>query len=184
MTTFAMVILIPFICSRDHKEMQSYEIGILIASATAGQLSASRFTEPAINKLGTKWAIQLSFLFLVGASFAFWFVSQIINDSDFMAYAFMSRFLYGFGAGLLQSIIMVARAQSKKGKQEMQAKDYFKWQIQAEAFGYLMGPLLLVVTMHSDESNDRTCMWLAIAQATIWFIFTVCFHDSTQLTGN
>lgn len=81
--------------------MQSYEIGILIASATAGQLSASRFTEPAINKLGTKWAIQLSFLFLVAASFAFWFVSQIINDSDFMVYAFMSRFMYGFGAGLL-----------------------------------------------------------------------------------
>ncbi len=67
-----------------------------------------------------------------------------------MVLAFLSRFVHGFGAGLLQSLVLVARAQSKKGKQDVQATDYFKWQMQAEALGYFLGPLLLVITIHSD----------------------------------
>ena len=57
MQHFAMVILIPFICSQDHEDVKSYEIGLLIASAWAGGMIAPRFTELAISKMGTKWAI-------------------------------------------------------------------------------------------------------------------------------
>ena len=119
MQHFAMIILIPFICTYDHPMIKSYEIGILLASATAGELIASRFTEPAISKLGTKWSIQLGFMFMVVASFAFWLVTYTPNDSEFMAFAFLSRFLFGFGSGLLRSVIMIARAQSKKGKKNL-----------------------------------------------------------------
>ena len=95
--------------------MASYEVGILIAAAWAGGLIAPRFTEPAISKMGTKWSIQLGFLLMVAASFAFWFNTSIQNDSNFVAFAFFSRFMFGLGAGLLRSVIIVARAQSKKG---------------------------------------------------------------------
>ena len=49
---------------------------------------------------------------MVTASFAFWLVTYLHNDSEFMAFAFLSRFVYGFGSGLLRSVIMIARAQS------------------------------------------------------------------------
>ena len=110
MQHFAMIILIPFICTYDHKLIKSYEIGILLASATTGELIASRFTEPSISKIGIKWSIQLGFMFMVTASFAFWVVTYTTNDSEFMSLAFLSRFLYGFGSGLLRSVIMIARA--------------------------------------------------------------------------
>ena len=132
----------------------SYEIGILLASATAGELTASRFTEPAISKIGSKWSIQLGFVFMVTASFAFWMVTYIENTSNFMVMAFLSRLTFGFGSGLLRSVIMIARAQSKKGKKKLQARDYFKWHLSGEAFGYFFGPLLLVVTRHSKTEND------------------------------
>lgn len=180
-----MIILIPFICTYDHKMIKSYEIGILLASATAGELIASRFTEPAISKIGTKWSIQLGFMFMAVASFAFWAVSYTPNDSDFMSFAFLSRFLYGFGSGLLRSVIIIARAQSKKGKQSQQARDYLKWHLKGEAFGYFFGPLLMVVTNHSKWENERTAMWLAIVTTITWFLFTVCFVDtmsSAQVT--
>ena len=82
----------------------------MLASATAGEIIASRFTEPSISRIGTKWSIQVSFLFMVTASFAFWLVTYLHNDSEFMAFAFLSRIVYGFGAGLLRSVIMIARA--------------------------------------------------------------------------
>jgi len=127
MQHFAMVILIPFLCAYEHKEVKSYEIGVLIAAAWAGSLIASRFTEPTISKMGTKWAIQLAFLFMMSASLAFWFITGVVNDSEFTAGAFFSRFTFGFGAGLLRSVLIVARAQSKKGQKDVQARDYFTW---------------------------------------------------------
>jgi len=110
MQHFAMVILIPFMCHYEHSYVKSYEIAILLAASWAGQLIATRFTEPAISKLGTKWAIQLAFIFMVAASFSFWLTSTIVNDSSFTALAFLSRFTFGFGAGLLRSVIIIARA--------------------------------------------------------------------------
>lgn len=154
MQTFAMIILIPFICFYDHTEIKSYEIGILLAASVSGELIASRFTEPSISRLGTKWSIQLAFLFIVAASFAFWLVTHLTNDSDFMALGLLTRFVYGFGAGLIRSVIIIARAQSKKGKKELQAKDYFKWHMQAEALGYFLGPFILVITFHTKGKNE------------------------------
>ena len=116
-------------------------------------------------------------MFMVVASFAFWMVTYQTNDSDFMAFAFLSRFLFGFGAGLLRSVIMIARAQSKKGRKNLQARDFVKWHLQGEAFGYFFGPLLMVVTNHSKWENERTCMWLAIVTAITWFTFTICFVE-------
>ena len=66
---------------------------------------------------------------MVVASFAFWIVAYTPNDSEFMSFAFLSRFLFGFGSGLLRSVIMIARAQSKKGKKNLQARDYLKWHL-------------------------------------------------------
>ena len=57
MQHFAMIILIPFICAFEHSEIKSYEIGIIMVSSTAGELISSRFTEPSISKIGSKWAI-------------------------------------------------------------------------------------------------------------------------------
>jgi len=57
MQHFAMVILIPFMAAYEHDEVKSFEIGLLIGSAWAGSLIAGRFTEPAISKMGTKWAM-------------------------------------------------------------------------------------------------------------------------------
>ena len=115
MQHFAMVILIPFMATYDHADVKSFEIGILIGAAWAGSMIAGRFTEPAISKMGTKWAMQLAFLFMCASSFAFWLVTSIVNDSEFMAFTFLSRFLFGIGSGLLRSVIIIARAQSKKG---------------------------------------------------------------------
>lgn len=64
---------------------------------------------------------------MCASSFAFWFITSIVNDSDFIAFAFLTRFMYGVGAGLSRSVIIVARAQSKKDQQDVQARDYFKW---------------------------------------------------------
>ena len=60
----------------------------------------------------------------------------------------------------------------------MQARDYLKWHMQAEAFGYFLGPLLLVITNHSRWENSRTTLWLAVANSIVWFLFTVSFADN------
>ena len=104
------MILIPFLCAYDHKEVKSYEIGVILASAWAGEMTANKFTEPTISKMGTKWAVQLSFMFMMSASLAFYLITGLFNDSEFMAGAFLSRFTFGFGAGLLRSVLIVARA--------------------------------------------------------------------------
>ena len=99
-----------------------------MAASTAGSLSASRFTEPLISKLGTKWTIQMSFLLMVVASFALWLVTYMTNDSEFMAMCFLSRFVFGFGSGLLREVILIARALGKKmDKKNMVAQDYLWW---------------------------------------------------------
>ena len=130
MQHFAMVILIPFICTYSDSfksTIKSYEIGIILATATAGELTANRLLEPCISKLGTKWSIQLSFLLMTASSFAFWqVVAKIKNDSEFLVFAFVIRFAFGVGSGLLRSVLMIARAQSKKGMRDLQATDYFK----------------------------------------------------------
>mmetsp|Transcript_10548 Transcript_10548/g.12490 ORF Transcript_10548/g.12490 Transcript_10548/m.12490 type:complete len:121 (+) Transcript_10548:558-920(+) len=115
---------------------------------------------------------------MVAASFAFWLVTSVVNDSEFMAFMFLSRFLFGFGSGLLRSVIIIARAQSKKGQKDVQARDYFRWHMQAEAVGYFLGPLLLVITNHSRWENSRTALWLALSNMIVWFLFTVCFVDN------
>ena len=92
----------------------------MLAAATAGELAANRVLEPSISKFGTKWSIQLGFLSMVASSFAFWLVvAKVKNDSEFLTYAFMSRFAFGAGAGLLRMVILIARAQSKKGRRDM-----------------------------------------------------------------
>ena len=90
--------------------IESYEVGILLASATAGELIASRFTEPCLSRFGTKWSCQVGFLSMIASSYAFWLVSYLKNDSNFMFGAFLSRFFFGIGGGLLRSIIIIARA--------------------------------------------------------------------------
>ena len=114
---------------------------------------------------------------MIVSSFAFWLATYNKNASDFMTMAFVFRFLFGFGAGLLRSVITIARAQSKRGNKEMQVSDYFKWHMQAEAFGYFLGPLIIALTSLSSTEVARSTMWLAIVTAIIWFVFTVCFVD-------
>ena len=166
MQHYAMIILIPFMCTHDHSSIQSYEIGILIAAATAGELISRRFTEPSISKLGTRYAIQLGFFLMVVGSFAFWLVSYITNDSNFTSLAFLARFIFGCGSGLLRSIVIVAHALSKKSDQTMQAKDYLRFNFIGESFGYFLGPLVMVLTNHSRWENERTCMWFATEGST------------------
>ena len=59
---FAMVILIPIMCSLHYTSLTSVEIGILIIAATAGELASHRYTEPFIDKFGIKWSLQLGFI--------------------------------------------------------------------------------------------------------------------------
>ena len=177
MQHYAMIILIPFMCTHDHSSIQSYEIGILIAAATAGELISRRFTEPSISKLGTRYAIQLGFFLMVVGSFAFWLVSYITNDSNFTSLAFLARFIFGCGSGLLRSIVIVAHALSKKSDQTMQAKDYLRFNFIGESFGYFLGPLVMVLTNHSRWENERTCMWFAIINFVIWLVFSVTFYE-------
>ena len=114
MQHFAMVILIPFICTYNDSfksTIKSYEIGIILATATAGELTANRLLEPCVSKLGTKWSIQLSFLLMTASSFAFWrVVAKVKNDSEVLMFAFVIRFAFGVGSGLLRSVLMIARA--------------------------------------------------------------------------
>lgn len=97
-----------------------------------------------------------------------------------MALGLLTRFVYGFGAGLIRSVIIIARAQSKKGKKELQAKDYFRWHMQAEALGYFLGPFILVITFHTKGKNEQAALYLAIAQATIWLIFVLSFSENVS----
>lgn len=117
---------------------------------------------------------------MVVASFAFWMITGVVNDSSFMAFLFVNRFMFGLGAGLLRSVIIVARAQSMKGQKDVQPRDYFKWHMLAEAFGYFLGPLLLVITNYSVWDNDRTALCLALANMTVWFLFTLSFADDNS----
>ena len=56
---------------------------------------------------------------MIVSSFAFWGATYISNDEQFMLWAFVSRFSFGIGSGLLRAVIMIARAQSKKGKKDL-----------------------------------------------------------------
>ena len=47
---------------------------------------------------------------MIISSFAFWLATYNENASDFMTMGFVFRFLFGFGAGLLRSVITIARA--------------------------------------------------------------------------
>lgn len=110
MQLFAMVILLPFLVRFHHAQINSFEVGILIAACTVGELVACRFTEPVVSYLGTKWSLQLGFVFMIATSYAFWSISYIKNDMDFAMYAFIARMLNGIGSGLLRSVILIARA--------------------------------------------------------------------------
>ena len=129
MQQFAMVILLPFLCAEHHQDMPSYEVGILLAASIAGELMANKFTEPAISRIGTKWSIQLGFVLMVVSSYGFWGVSFERNDSQFISGAFLCRVAHGLGAGLLRTVIMIARAQGKTGNRDLQAQDYMKWHL-------------------------------------------------------
>jgi len=115
---------------------------------------------------------------MVSASFAFWMITSVINDSDFAAFTFFSRFTFGFGAGLLRSVLLVSRAQSNKGRRDVQARDYLKWNLMAEAFGFFLGPLLLVITNHNRWENKSTTLWLAVVNLIVWFLFTLTFAEN------
>ena len=54
--------------------------------------------------------------------------------------------------------------------------------MQAEAVGYFIGPLLLVITNHSRFDNSKTALWLAITQLIVWFLFTLCFVDTALMS--
>lgn len=117
-------------------------------------------------------------MFMMSASLAFYLITGVVNDSDFTSGAFLSRFVFGFGAGLLRSVLIVARAQSKQGQKDVQARDYFKWHMQAEAFGYFLGPLLIFVSNHSRWENGRTTFWLFMTNTIVWCLFTLCFAEN------
>jgi len=62
MQLFAMVILIPSLCKYFHSNMTSFEVGLIMAAATAGELGSYRYTEQMISKVGIKWSLQLGFI--------------------------------------------------------------------------------------------------------------------------
>jgi len=126
MQLFAMVVLLPFLCRFHHASLKSYEIGLLISASTIGELVAVKFTEPAVAKLGTKWSLQLGFVFMIATSYAFWTVSYIKNDMDFATLAFLTRFLNGIGSGVLRSVVLIARAQGIRRNHVVQAEDHFR----------------------------------------------------------
>ena len=82
---------------------------------------------------------------MVATSYAFWSVAYTKNDMDFAMYAFLCRFGNGIGCGLLRSVILIAKAQGRKYT-ELQAEDHFRWHLQGESLGYLLGPLIIVIT--------------------------------------
>ena len=65
-----------------------------------------------------------------------------------------------------------------KGQKDVQARSYFAWHLQAEAFGYFLGPLLLFVSSHNRWTNGRTTFWLFMSVTIVWFLFTICFIEN------
>lgn len=106
----------------------SLEVGVLIASETAGELCSYRFTEPLVSKLGVKWALQMGFILLAGSTYGFYYASSIKSDSDFLTLAFLAMFVSGIGSGILRSVILIARAQGDQFK-HLLPEDRFRWHL-------------------------------------------------------
>jgi len=97
---------------------------------------------------------------MIGTSYSFWSVSYVKNDMDFAVLAFLSRFFNGIGSGMLRSVILIAKAQGMK-QSALQAEDHFRFHLQGESLGYLLGPLLIVITTR-DKLTRNIFLWLAV----------------------
>ena len=158
-----------------HSSITAFEMAIIITAHTAGFLVAYRNTEPFISKLGIKWSLQLGFLILIAASYAFWATTYIQNDSQFSTIAFISRFATGFGSGLLNAVCLIVRVSGHQYS-DTTPDNHFKWHMQGEGFGYMMGPLLLV-RLNRTEDEHLFFFYLAGVTSIIWLLFTMCFQE-------
>ena len=143
MQYFAIVILLPLQSLSMHSSINTLEMGLIIAAQTAGSLVAYRNVEPFVSKFGIKWSLQVGFLILIASSFAFWLATFIDNDSNFATAAFLARFGAGFGSGLLNAVCLLVRVSGQQFR-DAEPDTHFRWHLQGEGFGYLMGPLFVV----------------------------------------
>ena len=177
LSQFAFVILLPILCRSHHESLKSHEIGMLIVALTAGELLAYRYTEPCISNFGIRWSLQLGFLFQISTGYAFWYVSFIQSDFDFLVYAFFSRLLHGVGGGLMKSVCLLAHASGEYYKEDL-PEDHFRWILQGESLGYLLGPFLVTFITTAEQMRSREIfLYLAIATTAVWVIFSISFRE-------
>lgn len=160
-----------------HASITAFEMGLILASQTAGSLVAYRNTEPFVSKFGIKWSLHIGFTILVASSYLFWMAAFQDNDTNFATAAFLSRFAIGFGSGILNSVSLLVRV---SGQQHTDAEPdaHFRWHLKGEGFGYLMGPVFVLVVYHSSAAG-QIYFYLASITAVIWLLFTFFFSEET-----
>ena len=182
---FAMVVLIPQMCSEKYRSLTNAEVGILLVTSTSGELVSNRYTEVLIDKLGIRWSLHVGFLLQVTASYVFWQVSYLDNDQDFLVLGFLTKMVHGIGTGTLKSVCLVARASNREYKYHTH-EDHFQWILLSESLGFILGPLLvaiMAVYQQLDYSNDIFLM-LAVATSCVWILFTACFSEVEPVKNN
>ena len=89
-------------CSDKYRSLTNTEVGILLVTSTSGELGSNRYTEVLIEKLGIRWSLHMGFLLQVSASYAFWQVSYLTVDHDFLVLGFLTKLIHGIGTGTLK----------------------------------------------------------------------------------
>ena len=131
-------------CSDKYRSLTNAEVGILLVTSTSGELASNRYTEVLIEKLGIRWSLHMGFLLQVSASYAFWQVSYLAVDHDFLVMGFLTKLIHGIGTGTLKSVCLVARASNREYKYHSH-EDHFQWILLSESIGFVLGPFLVAI---------------------------------------
>ena len=92
-------------------------------------------------------------------------------------YAFFSRLLHGVGGGLLKSVCLLAHASGEYYKEDL-PEDHFRWILQGESLGYLLGPFLVTFITTAEQVRSREIfLYLAIATTLVWVFFSISFRE-------
>ena len=84
----------------------------------------------------------------------------------------------------MRSVCLIARASHKEYRNQL-PEDHFRWILQGESLGYLLGPLLVAImsTYMKEQSSDIFLM-LALATTSVWLFFTICFHEDEPIKAS
>ena len=80
----------------------------------------------------------------------------------------------------MKSVCLLAHASGEYYKEDL-PEDHFRWILQGESLGYLLGPFIVIFMATAEQMRSREIfLYLAIATTAVWIIFSISFRERKQ----